>query len=91
MRGTSKPVLCVFLLNSPHQIDQNLMAELQNIKAAVHPTDTLLVVDAMTGQEAATLVKTFNDQVDISGGQRAAVSEVQEHHSALLHSSASSM
>uniref|UniRef100_A0A383VIM9 signal-recognition-particle GTPase n=2 Tax=Tetradesmus obliquus TaxID=3088 RepID=A0A383VIM9_TETOB len=49
------------------QVDENLMAELQNIKAAVHPTDTLLVVDAMTGQEAASLVKTFNDQVDLSG------------------------
>jgi signal recognition particle subunit SRP54 len=49
------------------QIDENLMTELKDIKAAVHPTDTLLVVDAMTGQEAATLVKSFNDQVDISG------------------------
>jgi signal recognition particle GTPase len=37
------------------------------MKAAVNPSDTLLVVDAMTGQEAATLVKTFNDAVDISG------------------------
>lgn len=45
----------------------NLMGELKDIKAAVHPTDTLLVVDAMTGQEAATLVKTFNDEVDITG------------------------
>jgi signal recognition particle subunit SRP54 len=43
------------------------MAELKDIKATVHPTDTLLVVDAMTGQEAATLVKSFNDQVNISG------------------------
>eukprot|EP00775_Hariotina_reticulata_P010887 gene10887-11041_t len=49
------------------QIDNNLMAELANIKTAVRPSDTLLVVDAMTGQEAAALVKTFNDQVDISG------------------------
>jgi signal recognition particle subunit SRP54 len=49
------------------QIDNNLMAELANIKTAVRPSDTLLVVDAMTGQEAATLVKTFNDQVDITG------------------------
>jgi signal recognition particle subunit SRP54 len=38
------------------------------MKAAVNPSDTLLVVDAMTGQEAATLVKTFNDAVAISGG-----------------------
>ncbi|KAF8069508.1 ffh [Scenedesmus sp. PABB004] len=48
-------------------IDTQLMAELADIKAAVRPSDTLLVVDAMTGQEAATLVKTFNDQVDITG------------------------
>jgi hypothetical protein len=61
------PLLLLLLLL---QVDANLMAELQNIKAAVHPTDTLLVVDAMTGQEAATLVKTFNDQVDISGEKK---------------------
>ena len=36
-------------------------------KAAVQPTDTLLVVDAMTGQEAAALVKSFADAVDITG------------------------
>jgi hypothetical protein len=62
------PLLLLLLLLL--QVDANLMAELQNIKAAVHPTDTLLVVDAMTGQEAATLVKTFNDQVDISGEEK---------------------
>ncbi len=36
-------------------------------KRVVNPTDTLLVVDAMTGQEAAGLVKSFNDAVDITG------------------------
>ncbi len=41
--------------------------ELCSIKAAVSPSDTLLVVDAMTGQEAAGLVKTFNDAVDLTG------------------------
>lgn len=49
------------------QVDQDMMNELKEIKAAVRPTDTLLVVDAMTGQEAASLVKTFNDEVDITG------------------------
>ena len=39
----------------------------QDIKEAITPTDTLLVVDAMTGQEAANLVKTFNDVASISG------------------------
>ena len=37
------------------------------IKKTIKPTDTLLVVDAMTGQEAAGLVKAFNDAVDITG------------------------
>ncbi|KAI7844769.1 hypothetical protein COHA_001651 [Chlorella ohadii] len=49
------------------QIDERLMEELRETKAAVNPTDTLLVVDAMTGQEAAGLVKAFNDAVDITG------------------------
>ena len=39
------------------------MGELRRIKDAIRPSDTLLVVDAMVGQEAANLVKSFNDQV----------------------------
>ena len=50
------------------QIDDRLMGELQATKEAVKPTDTLLVVDAMTGQEAAGLVKAFNDAVELTGG-----------------------
>ncbi len=49
------------------QIDEKLMDELQNIRAAVHPTDTLLVVDAMTGQEAVNVAKSFDDLLDITG------------------------
>lgn len=49
------------------QIDERLMEELRETKRVVSPTDTLLVVDAMTGQEAAGLVKSFNDAVDITG------------------------
>ena len=49
------------------QIDEEMMTELTDTKAAIKPTDTLLVVDAMTGQEAANLVKAFNDQADITG------------------------
>lgn len=44
-----------------------MMAELQNIKDTVKPTDVLLVVDAMTGQEAASLVKAFDEAVSITG------------------------
>lgn len=49
------------------QIDQNMMAELAQIKETVQPHETLLVVDAMTGQEAATLTQTFNEQIGITG------------------------
>eukprot|EP00192_Tetraselmis_astigmatica_P002750 CAMPEP_0117671428 /NCGR_PEP_ID=MMETSP0804-20121206/13326_1 /TAXON_ID=1074897 /ORGANISM="Tetraselmis astigmatica, Strain CCMP880" /LENGTH=569 /DNA_ID=CAMNT_0005479883 /DNA_START=21 /DNA_END=1730 /DNA_ORIENTATION=+ len=48
-------------------IDEAMMKELQDVKNAVNPSDVLLVVDAMTGQEAASLVKSFNDQVELTG------------------------
>ena len=48
-------------------IDENLMDELKQIKAAVSPDEVLLVVDAMTGQEAATLTAKFNGDVGITG------------------------
>lgn len=49
------------------QIDSEMMAELARIKQAVKPDDTLLVVDAMTGQEAANLTRTFQEEIGISG------------------------
>ncbi|HXP94329.1 MAG TPA: signal recognition particle protein [Candidatus Binatia bacterium] len=49
------------------QIDDGLMEELEKIKAAVHPKEILFVADAMTGQEAAKVAKTFNDRVGITG------------------------
>ncbi|MCC3411404.1 signal recognition particle protein [Microcoleus sp. PH2017_02_FOX_O_A] len=49
------------------QIDQDMMAELLRIKQTVQPHETLLVVDAMTGQEAANLTRTFHDQIGITG------------------------
>ncbi|MBW4665196.1 MAG: signal recognition particle protein [Chroococcus sp. CMT-3BRIN-NPC107] len=49
------------------QIDQDMMGELARIKAAVEPQETLLVVDAMTGQEAANLTRTFHEQIGITG------------------------
>ena len=49
------------------QIDEALMEELRRIKEAVSPTDILLVVDAMTGQEAVNVAKSFDDLLDISG------------------------
>lgn len=44
-----------------------MMSELRDVQQTVHPTDTLLVVDAMTGQEAAGLVKAFNDAAPLTG------------------------
>ena len=49
------------------QIDEPLMEELRRIKAEVEPTDILLVVDAMTGQEAVNVAKTFDELLDITG------------------------
>jgi signal recognition particle subunit SRP54 len=49
------------------QIDQDMMAELGRIKQTVQPHETLLVVDAMTGQEAANLTRTFHEQIGITG------------------------
>ncbi|HEX3016695.1 MAG TPA: signal recognition particle protein [Caproicibacter sp.] len=49
------------------QIDEALMDELKEIKEAVKPTDILLVVDAMTGQEAVNVAKSFDDLLDITG------------------------
>ncbi|MBF2078770.1 MAG: signal recognition particle protein [Synechococcales cyanobacterium T60_A2020_003] len=49
------------------QIDESMMAELAQVKAAVQPHEVLLVVDAMTGQEAANLTRTFHDQIGITG------------------------
>ncbi|MEM7727325.1 MAG: signal recognition particle protein [Cyanobacteria bacterium P01_A01_bin.45] len=49
------------------QIDGDMMAELARVKEVVNPEDTLLVVDAMTGQEAASLTRTFHEQIGITG------------------------
>ena len=48
-------------------VDDELMDELRNIKAAVEPTEILLVVDAMIGQDAVNAAKAFDDALDIDG------------------------
>ncbi len=48
-------------------VDEALMDELRNIKAAVEPTEILLVVDAMTGQDAVNAAKSFDEALDITG------------------------
>ena len=48
-------------------IDEDMMTELQEIKAAVEVHQTILVVDAMTGQDAVNVAGTFNDKIGIDG------------------------
>ena len=48
-------------------VDEALMEELRQIKAAVQPHEILLTVDAMTGQDAVNVAKAFNDSLDITG------------------------
>lgn len=48
-------------------IDEDLMAELENIKEHVNPTEILLVVDAMTGQDAVNVAETFDQKFGITG------------------------
>ncbi|MBR6413737.1 MAG: signal recognition particle protein [Oscillospiraceae bacterium] len=48
-------------------VDEKLMRELQAIKAEVKPSEILLVVDAMTGQDAVNAAQTFNEWLDIDG------------------------
>jgi len=48
-------------------IDEELMKELTDIKEKVSPTEILLTVDAMIGQDAVTVAKTFNELLDITG------------------------
>ncbi|MCD4764353.1 MAG: signal recognition particle protein [Desulfobacterales bacterium] len=48
-------------------IDENLMAELCNIKDAVNPSDILLIADAMTGQDAVNIAKSFDDTLNLGG------------------------
>lgn len=48
-------------------IDEKLMAELRNIKAEVHPHEILLVLDSMTGQDAVTTARAFDENLGIDG------------------------
>ena len=49
------------------QIDEQLMGELNNIKAEVKPDEILLLIDAMAGQDAVNVANTFNEKVGLTG------------------------
>lgn len=48
-------------------IDEKMMAEIKLLHSAIEPIETLFVVDAMTGQDAANTAKAFNDAIDLTG------------------------
>ena len=48
-------------------IDEELMNELKNVKESVNPSEVLLVVDSMTGQDAVNVAESFNSQLEITG------------------------
>ncbi len=49
------------------QIDEVMMQEVAAVKKAVHPVETILVADAMTGQNAVDIAKTFDEKIGVSG------------------------
>ena len=48
-------------------VDEQMMNEIEELKRALNPTETLFVVDAMTGQDAVNTAKTFNERLDFDG------------------------
>lgn len=48
-------------------VDEEMMNEIANLKNALHPDETLFVVDSMTGQDAVNTAKEFNDRLDFDG------------------------
>ncbi|MBR6570848.1 MAG: signal recognition particle protein, partial [Clostridia bacterium] len=65
-RDYGRDVLIIDTAGRLH-IDEALMQELRNVKAAVKPQEILFVVDAMTGQDAVTVAKSFNENLGIDG------------------------
>ncbi len=65
-RDYGRDVLIIDTAGRLH-IDEALMQELRDVKAAVKPQEILFVVDAMTGQDAVTVAKSFNENLGIDG------------------------
>lgn len=65
-KSAAKDVVIIDTAGRLH-IDETLMEELKNIKEAINPDEILFVADAMTGQDAVNVAKTFNEMLDITG------------------------
>jgi signal recognition particle subunit SRP54 len=65
-RKNARDVLIVDTAGRLH-VDEEMMREVENIKAAVSPTEILFVVDSMTGQDAVNTAREFNERLDFDG------------------------
>ncbi|MCL2771038.1 MAG: signal recognition particle protein [Firmicutes bacterium] len=69
IKKAQKELISVVILDTAGRlhIDETLMSELKEIKKIAKPTEILLTVDSMTGQDAVTVAKTFDEQLEITG------------------------
>lgn len=69
IQAAKNKVLDVVILDTAGRlhIDEQMMTEIKRIHAAIHPIETLFVVDSMTGQDAANTAKAFNDALPLTG------------------------
>lgn len=65
-KATGKSVLIVDTAGRL-AVDEEMMNEIANLKSALNPSETLFVVDSMTGQDAVNTAKTFNERLDFDG------------------------
>jgi signal recognition particle subunit SRP54 len=69
VKAARQAVVDVLLIDTAGRlhIDEEMMQEIKNIHSAVNPTETLFVVDSMTGQDAANTAKVFNEALPLTG------------------------
>lgn len=69
IQAAKNKVIDVLILDTAGRlhIDDAMMTEIKELHAAIHPTETLFVVDAMTGQDAANTAKAFNEALPLTG------------------------
>jgi len=65
-RSSARDVVILDTAGRLH-IDEELMSQLKQLKTIIQPTETLLVADAMTGQDAVNIAKAFNEEIGIDG------------------------
>ena len=67
LQGKKKNDLIIIDTAGRLAVDEVLMKEISDIHKAVNPSETLFVVDSMTGQDAVNTAKSFNDKLNFDG------------------------